>query len=73
MNLALCFIARLLVQVKGPSSSYTLKTLQVQPFLKETRHSYLPHYIVLSFPRLSNSGAVVKSVAMIFILQLPRC
>ena len=41
INVSPCFIARLCVQLRG-TSSYTFKTLQLQPFLHETRYSCLP-------------------------------
>ena len=71
MDLVVRFVARLSVQLKGPCSSIP----NLCTFLDETRHSrLLPYDLVLCFSRFSNSGAVVKGVAMISILwPLERC
>ena len=54
MNLSLCFVTMLCVQLKGPYS-----------FKKHVTLAY-PHYLVLLLSRLWNSGAAIKSVVMIF-------
>ena len=66
MNLALCFVTMLCVQIKGPSSSYRSSRpfIRSHSFKKHVTRAY-PHYIVLLLSRLWNSGAVIKSVVMI--------
>ena len=66
MNLALCFVTMLCVQIKGPSSSYRSSRpfVRSHSFKKHVTRAY-PHYLVLLLSRLWNSGAVIKSVVMI--------
>ena len=56
---------------QGPLFPLDPQDLELQlSFTKHVTRAYL-HHLVLPFSRLSNSGAVVKSVVMIFILE-PR-
>ena len=64
MNLALCFVTMLRVRIKGPYSSYR-PFIRSHSFKKHVTRAY-PHYLVLLLSRLWNSGAVIKSVVMIF-------
>ena len=65
MNLALCFVTMLCVDLNAPiplrpSRPFT----RSHSFNKHVTRAY-PHYLVLLLSRLWNSGAVIKSVVMI--------
>ena len=65
MNLALCFVARMRVQL----NPFLLDPQYLAaPSTGITKHitSAYPQSIVLPFPRLSDSGTAIKSVVMIY-------
>ena len=58
---------------QGPLSLLDPKGLSAAAIPSRNATRACLHDIILPFSRLSNSGAVVKSVVMIFMLQSPRC